>query len=89
MLQPMKIAKQIREELGVTKYRMAQLVGIMPQSYETLETKSTNMHLKHLVSLWEIARDQLGWQADKFLAYLAAEQIMIQKEKGRGGEKKK
>ena len=70
MVQGSKIAREIRESLGVTKYKMAQRLGITPQSYEILESKSVNMHVRHLLALWDIARVDLDWSAVQFLVAL-------------------
>ena len=66
----MKFIKKIREDLGHTHYKMAQLLGLKGVfQYTRFEESKTSLNVKNLVKLWRLSR----LSGDEFMQMIADE----------------
>jgi transcriptional regulator with XRE-family HTH domain len=69
----MKVAKKIREALGLNPWNMARKLKKPIQSYQALERTTANPRLEDLLKLHDVATADLGWTSEQYLLELRAE----------------
>jgi hypothetical protein len=66
----MKFIKKIREDLGYTHYKMAQLMGVKGVfQYTRFEESTTSVNIKRLVELWRLS----NLSGNEFMSLIAKE----------------
>jgi hypothetical protein len=66
----MKFIRKIRENLGYTHYKMAQLMGVKGIfQYTRFEESTTSVNIKRLVQLWRLS----NLTGNEFMSLIAKE----------------